>query len=68
MNNEKISISQHEFNDKDVTFAFASDTAICLSFEDVGSGGDVGGILDKNDVIALAKHFRLTADDIKDKE
>lgn len=62
-----MNISKHKFHDEDVSFSFACD-GVCLSFRDpVNHGESLEGILDKDDVIALAKHFKLTDDDIKGK-
>ena len=45
-----------------------SDGLICLDSEDHYAGFIHEGYfeLDRDDVIALAKHFKLTADDIKE--
>ncbi len=61
----RISISKHAFSDVDVYFSFASEDSICLSFRDnMNPYESIEGILNKEDVIALAKHFKLDANDL----
>jgi hypothetical protein len=65
-NNNKQLIGQHNFSDKDVSFQFASDEGVCLSFCDSDSDTDdsLSGILDKRDIIAMAQRLGIVAKDL----
>lgn len=55
-----MSILNYEFSDMYMPKVLnANDTAVCLEVNELAWIG-----LDKNDVIALAKHFKLTSDDL----
>jgi len=55
-----MTIEDYEFSDIYMPKALnANDTAVCLEVKELPWIG-----LDKQDVIALAKHFKLTSDDL----
>ena len=55
-----MSIEKHELSDMYMPKVLnANDTAVCLEVKGLPWIG-----LDKSDVIALAKHFKLTSDDL----
>lgn len=55
-----MTIEDYEFSDMYMPKALnANDTAVCLEVKELPWIG-----LDKQDVIALAKHFKLTSDDL----
>ena len=55
-----MDIEKHEFSDMYTPKVLsANDTAVCLEVKELPWVG-----LDKSDVIALAKHFKLTSDDL----
>lgn len=58
-----MSIVKHEFSDTDVKII---DSTSDLSNIELAVLPDAGGFfyLEKRDVIALAKHFKLTSDDL----
>jgi hypothetical protein len=56
-----MSIDEHDFTDSDVISAVSwMDIEVSLNFNDLCGSVD----LSRDDVIALAKHFKLTAEDI----
>ncbi len=55
-----MSIEKHEWFDMTVSIKNANETAVCLDTKDIPWVG-----IAKNDAIALAKHFKLTSDDIQ---
>ena len=60
-----MNIEQHKFDDHDVSVREAFDDHIYLEV-DIENNNYSYIDLHKYDVIELAKHFKLTADDIKD--
>jgi len=55
-----MDIEEHEFSDMYMPKVLsANDTAVALNVEDLPWVA-----IDKSDTIALAKHFKLTADDL----
>ena len=55
-----MSIEKHEWFDMTVTIKNANETAVCLDTDGIPWVG-----IGKRDAIALAKHFKLTSDDLK---
>tara|TARA_R110000851_G_scaffold303237_1_gene460785 strand:- start:177 stop:539 length:363 start_codon:yes stop_codon:yes gene_type:complete len=55
-------ISEHEFSDDEISREVQA-TSDCVQLDMVD--GSRPALLDKNDVISLAKHFKLTADELK---
>ena len=58
---KEFDISEHEFDDEDVGEIEFNEEEVQLNMRD----GSRPSILTKVDSIALAKHFKLTADDLK---
>lgn len=56
-----MSIEQHKFSDGEVTIELNEDGTIWICATAYSS-------LNKRDVIALAKHFKLTSNDIRSNE
>ena len=63
-----MNIEEYEFKDTDISLSSKKfiDDGITIKVQVIGNAYTYM-FLSKHDVIALAKHFELTADDIKDK-
>lgn len=60
-------ITAHEWSDKQFTAKMANEFDVLLRVWPDGSEGMLMAIINKSDVIALAKHFNLTTKDIEEK-
>lgn len=69
-----MSIDNHIFYDNGVTYSHSSNSEVFIDVEYEQWGGHLNGysteettmMIAKSDVIAMAKHFKLTADDLND--
>ena len=62
-----MNIEEYKFKDADISFRSVDDISISLNLSLENNDGDYAYlILENRDVIALAKHFKLTVDDIKE--